>query len=137
MAETPGGPLRVEALGAQHDRSTFVSGAEALDRYFRAQAGQEARKNIAAPFVLVLPDGAIGGYGLVIPTVHVAGAPTHIAWYWVDTLSGVDKVQAALRGAREKRSGEQNATLDARAGEIFEPGAHFDDLLEVTMSGVK
>ncbi len=35
---------------------------EALDRYLRTQAGQEARKNIAAPFVLVLPDGAIGGY---------------------------------------------------------------------------
>ncbi|SJM29991.1 conserved hypothetical protein [Mesorhizobium delmotii] len=26
------------------------------------QAGQDARKNIAAPFVLVLPDGAIAGY---------------------------------------------------------------------------
>src|ERR1043166_8788301 len=35
---------------------------DALHRYFRTQAGQEARKNIAAPFVLVLPDGAIAGY---------------------------------------------------------------------------
>ncbi|MGM5030062.1 GNAT family N-acetyltransferase [Tardiphaga sp. 862_B3_N4_1] len=35
---------------------------EPLDRYFRAQAGQDARKNMAAPFVLVLPDGAIAGY---------------------------------------------------------------------------
>ena len=26
------------------------------------QAGQDARKNMAAPFVLVLPDGAIAGY---------------------------------------------------------------------------
>jgi GNAT superfamily N-acetyltransferase len=39
-----------------------AAGVEALDRYFRTQAGQEARKNIAAPFVLVLPDGALGGY---------------------------------------------------------------------------
>jgi GNAT superfamily N-acetyltransferase len=54
--------LRVEAFGPQHDRSSFRSGVESLDRYFRTQAGQDARKNIAAPFVLVLPDGAVGGY---------------------------------------------------------------------------
>ncbi|MDG4885035.1 GNAT family N-acetyltransferase [Mesorhizobium sp. WSM4884] len=40
----------------------FESGAEPLDRYLRMQAGQDARKNIAAPFVLVMPDGAIAGY---------------------------------------------------------------------------
>lgn len=62
MPGAPGGSLRVEALGPQHDRSSFVSGAEPLDRYIRSQASQDARKNIAAPFILVLPDGAIGGY---------------------------------------------------------------------------
>jgi hypothetical protein len=85
----------------------------------------------------LVADGVIGAYGLVIPTVHVAGASTHIAWYWVDGLAGIDKVQAALRGAREKRSSEQNAELDARAEGIFEPGTHFDDLVQVAMSGVK
>lgn len=54
--------LRVEAFGPQHDRSSFRSGVEPLDRYFQTQAGQDARKNIAAPFVLVLADGAVGGY---------------------------------------------------------------------------
>jgi hypothetical protein len=39
VAGTPEERLRVEALGAQHDRSMFVSGVEALDRHFRAQAG--------------------------------------------------------------------------------------------------
>jgi GNAT superfamily N-acetyltransferase len=58
----PEGSLRVEALGPHHDRSRFASGVEPLDRYFRSQAGQDARKNMAAPFVLVLPDGAVGGY---------------------------------------------------------------------------
>jgi GNAT superfamily N-acetyltransferase len=53
---------RVEVLGVQHDRDSFASGVEPLDRYFRIQAGQDARKNIAAPFVLVLPDGAVAGY---------------------------------------------------------------------------
>jgi len=56
------GTLRVEALGRQHDRNSFASGVEPLDRYFRTQAGQDARKNMAAPFVLVLPDGVIAGY---------------------------------------------------------------------------
>ena len=54
--------MRVEVLGPQHDRASFKSGAEPLDRYFRTQAGQDARKNMAAPFVLLLPDGAIAGY---------------------------------------------------------------------------
>ena len=48
--------------GPQHDRNSFDCGIEALDRYFRTQAGQDARKNVAAPFVLALPDGAVGGY---------------------------------------------------------------------------
>lgn len=58
----PLGDLRVDVLGAQHDRSSFASGVEPLDRYFRTQAGQDARKNMAATFVLVLGDGSIGGY---------------------------------------------------------------------------
>lgn len=54
--------MRVEILGSQHDRTRFACGVEALDRYLRVQAGQDARKNMAAPFVLVLSDGSIGGY---------------------------------------------------------------------------
>ena len=62
MVDAPLEALRVEALGPHHDRGAFASGAEPLDRYLRTQASQDARKNMAAPFVLVLPDGAIGGY---------------------------------------------------------------------------
>lgn len=62
MASAAEDSLRVEVLGPQHDRASFESGAEPLDRYFRVQAGQDARKNMAAPFVLVLPDGTIAGY---------------------------------------------------------------------------
>ncbi|MFC3204799.1 GNAT family N-acetyltransferase [Aquamicrobium soli] len=54
--------LRVELLGPQHDRSGFASGVEPLDRYFQTQAGQDARKKMAAPFVLVLKDGSVAGY---------------------------------------------------------------------------
>ena len=79
MAEAGGGSFRVEALGAQHDRTSFVSGVEALDRYFRTQAGQDARKNMAAPFVLVLADGGIGGYYTLSSTgVVLADLPVEI-----------------------------------------------------------
>jgi GNAT superfamily N-acetyltransferase len=54
--------LRVEVLGPQHDRSGFESGVESLDRYFQTQAGQDARKKVAAPFVLVLQDDSVAGY---------------------------------------------------------------------------
>jgi hypothetical protein len=34
----------VEPLGRQHDRAAFHCGAEALDRYLKQQARQDARK---------------------------------------------------------------------------------------------
>ncbi len=56
-----------------------MSGADALDRYLRTQAGQDARKNMAAAFVLVAPDGAIGGYYTLSATgVRLAELPADI-----------------------------------------------------------
>lgn len=72
--------LRVEALNSRHDRASFASGVEPLDRYFRTQAGQDARKNMAAPFVLILPDGMIGGYYTLSSTaVNLAELPDETA----------------------------------------------------------
>ncbi len=80
MAGLPEETLRVEVLGPQHDRTSFSSGVEPLDRYLRAQAGQDARKNMAAPFVLVLPDGAIGGYYTLSSTaVKLTELPNDVA----------------------------------------------------------
>jgi GNAT superfamily N-acetyltransferase len=71
--------FRIEALGRQHDRRSFSSGVEPLDRYFQAQIGQDARNNIAAPFVLVLSDGKIGGfYTLSSTAVKVAELPAEV-----------------------------------------------------------
>jgi GNAT superfamily N-acetyltransferase len=68
--------FRVEALASSHDRSGFESGVEPLDRYFRTQASQDARKNMAAPFVLLLPDGVIAGYYTLSSTsVRLAELP--------------------------------------------------------------
>jgi GNAT superfamily N-acetyltransferase len=68
--------LRIEPLASRHDRAGFESGVEPLDRYFRTQAGQDARKNMAAPFVLLLPDGGVAGYYTLSSTsVRLAELP--------------------------------------------------------------
>jgi GNAT superfamily N-acetyltransferase len=54
-------PYSFEPLGG-HDRSSFSCGNDDLDRYFRLQAGQDARRKIAAPFVMVDRDGIVVGY---------------------------------------------------------------------------
>lgn len=56
---------RVERLGRHHDaaRATFSSGVEALDRYFRQQAGQDLRRRLAVPYVLLeATTAAIAGF---------------------------------------------------------------------------
>jgi GNAT superfamily N-acetyltransferase len=71
---------RIEALGPQHERASFASGVEPLDRYLHTQAGQDARKNLAAPFVLAAPDGTIAGYYTLSSTaVLLNGLPEDLA----------------------------------------------------------
>ena len=45
-------PYSIEPLGRHHDRAAFSCGKEALDRYIKEQAGQDAKRHYAAPFVL-------------------------------------------------------------------------------------
>lgn len=61
MPASPPRP-RIEPLGRDHDRAGFSCGKEALDRYFQQQVTQDARRHLATPFVMVMPDGAIGGF---------------------------------------------------------------------------
>ncbi|MGO9255643.1 MAG: hypothetical protein ACLQU1_04985 [Bryobacteraceae bacterium] len=49
MAET----VRIEPLSGDYDRAQFLSGSDALDRYFREQASQDTKRRIAACFVAV------------------------------------------------------------------------------------
>lgn len=66
----------MEPLAPHHDRSGFDSGVEALDRYFRIQAGQDARKHIAAPFVLLdEQDRVLGYYTLSATSIALAELP--------------------------------------------------------------
>ena len=43
----------IEPLGEHHNRAIFSCGIEQLDSYFQRQISQDARKRIAAPFVLL------------------------------------------------------------------------------------
>jgi len=53
---------RVEPLRPSHDRAAFRCGVPELDDYFHHQASQDARRKVAAPFVMVDKSGAIVGY---------------------------------------------------------------------------
>jgi GNAT superfamily N-acetyltransferase len=50
-----------EPLG-EHDRTGFSCGIAELDDYFRGQAGQDAKRRVAAPFVMLDADNRIVGY---------------------------------------------------------------------------
>ncbi len=53
----------IEPLGKAHDRGAFSCGVPALDDYLRVRASQDARRRVAAPFMLVEADsGAVRGY---------------------------------------------------------------------------
>jgi ribosomal protein S18 acetylase RimI-like enzyme len=61
--------LIFEPLGRSHDRSRFTCGESALDRWFRAQAGQDEKRNVTRVFVArdadgVAPDALVGFYTL-------------------------------------------------------------------------
>jgi predicted GNAT family N-acyltransferase len=62
VTKSSGFPYRVEPLGAAHDRLAFHCDVPELDRYLHERAGQDARRKVAAPFVLVDQEGAIAGY---------------------------------------------------------------------------
>jgi ribosomal protein S18 acetylase RimI-like enzyme len=46
-------PFRLEPLGAEHERSLFRCGEDALDRYFQTQVTQDVRRRVANCFVAV------------------------------------------------------------------------------------
>jgi GNAT superfamily N-acetyltransferase len=56
-------PFLIEPLGPGHDRASFASGVEALDRYLQKQATQDVRRRVTACYVAVeAPGGRIAGY---------------------------------------------------------------------------
>jgi ribosomal protein S18 acetylase RimI-like enzyme len=54
--------MKIEQLAQTHERGTFRCGSPLFDKYFRAQAGRDAAKSLAAVFVAALPSGKVAGY---------------------------------------------------------------------------
>jgi predicted GNAT family N-acyltransferase len=71
-------PLIFEPLGKNHDRGAFSCGIEALDRYLKTQAAQDAKRYVAAVFVLVNegePDRILGYYTISATSVKLSELP--------------------------------------------------------------
>lgn len=70
--------LRVEALAAHHDRDAFTCGVDSLDRYLRAQAGQDVRRRANGVFILVAADAVkivLGYYTLCATSLPQGDVP--------------------------------------------------------------
>jgi len=98
---------QIEPLSPSHDRTAFRSGVPQLDQYLHHQAGQDARRKVAAPFVLVDAHGSILGYYTlsaysirldVLPDVIGKRLPRYPQM--PATLLGRLAVSAACRGQR-------------------------------------
>ncbi len=72
--------VRIEPLGPGHDRSAFSCGVPALDGYLREQAGQDARRRVAAPFVASSDHvRVLGFYTLSATSIQLTEVPAELA----------------------------------------------------------
>jgi GNAT superfamily N-acetyltransferase len=74
--------MLVEPLGKQHDRAAFSCGNPSLDEYLKERARQDARRYVAAPFVLVPGPGdttILGYYTLSSFAIDLAELPADTA----------------------------------------------------------
>ena len=71
----------IERLGSHHGRATFSCGVDALDRYFREQAGQDVRRRASACFVAreIATDRVAGFYTLAAGGVLLTQLPAQLA----------------------------------------------------------
>jgi GNAT superfamily N-acetyltransferase len=67
-------PFVTEALNKNHDRSSFQSGSDLLDRYFRERVSQDVRRRIASCFIALDQDRKIAGYYTLAATSVVLDA---------------------------------------------------------------
>ncbi len=65
-------PFRLQALKAEHERSAFRCGEEALDRYFQTQVTQDMRRHVANCFVAI---EAVTGEVAAYYTLSAASIP--------------------------------------------------------------
>jgi GNAT superfamily N-acetyltransferase len=75
------GSFVIEPLGPSHDRTEFACGVDALDRYFREQAGQDVRRRATACFVArdIASDRIAGFYTLAAGGILLAQIADRLA----------------------------------------------------------
>jgi len=84
-----------EPLGSAHDRAAFACGEPILDDYLKTQASQEAKKKIAAVFVMTADGRAVAGfYTLSQFSILTSGIPEAIS----RKLPKYDRIPATLIG---------------------------------------
>ncbi len=81
VTQTEASDYFIEPLSSHHNRADFESGVEPLDRYFQHQARQDAKKRVAAPFVLVdrITGKVAGYYTLSATSINLGELPLEIA----------------------------------------------------------
>ena len=73
-------PFVTEPLDRRHDRTSFRSGSEALDRYFRERVTQDIRRRVAGCFVAADEQGKVAGfYTLAAASVVLDALPEGMA----------------------------------------------------------
>jgi len=91
------GSWLIQPLAKHHDRAAFLCGNETLDRYLKEMARQDARRHIAAPFVLVeknSPKTILGYYTLSALSIDLGELPADV----VRKLPSYPVVPATLLG---------------------------------------
>lgn len=71
----------IESLGSHHNRAAFSCRTELLNVYLQRYASQDAKKHLAAPFVLVEKGSStvIGYYTLSALSINIDDLPTEIS----------------------------------------------------------
>jgi len=72
----------VQPLTKQHDRASFSCGNKILERYLKEIASQDARRNVAVPFVIVeenSPKTILGYHTLSAFSVDLGDLPADVA----------------------------------------------------------
>lgn len=105
------GQYRIEPLSGAHDRSQFVSGSAALDRYFREQASQDIKRRIVTCFVAISIETreVAGFYTLTATSVALDALAPEI----IKKLPRYPVVPAALLGRLAVASSHQGKGLGA------------------------
>lgn len=72
-------PYSVMALDAVHERESFNSESEPLNRYFQQQVTQDIRRRVAACFVAVTDEQQVAGYYILAATsILLAELPANV-----------------------------------------------------------